>query len=280
MSKRQTKSSSKTHLKNVRSLRATTRNPKFSTSKLGFRIIPIHRDGMTKPLKSIFEMGSNKLMADAILSFYKNLDLRTALPKGVEVMNPYKDAYTFDINRQFYQAFYNDSQPRHLMLGINPGRFGSGTTGISFTDPIRLQEVCGIENRFAKKPELSSNFIYRMIDAYGGVEKFYKWYFVSAVSPLGFTKSGKNINYYDDKKLEKAVTPFVIKSINQVIELGMKRDKCFCIGEGKNYEFLTALNEEHQWFENIIPLAHPRFIMQYKRKQLSRYIDSYLNALS
>lgn len=223
---------------------------------------------------------SDKMMADAILSFYKNLDLRTALPSGVEVMNPYKDAYTFDINRQFYQAFYNDSHPRHLMLGINPGRFGSGTTGISFTDPIRLQEVCGIESRFPKKPELSSDFIYRMINAYGGVDKFYKRYFVSAVSPLGFTKAGKNINYYDDKKLEKSVTPFVIKSINQVIEMGMKRDKCFCIGEGKNYEFLTTLNEEHEWFENIIPLAHPRFIMQYKRKQLSRYIDSYLNALS
>ena len=49
---------------------------------------------------------------------------------------------------------------RHLLLGINPGRFGGGVTGIPFTDPIRLQNVCGIENNFEKKQELSSVFIY------------------------------------------------------------------------------------------------------------------------
>ncbi len=39
---------------------------------------------------------------------------------------------------------------RYLILGINPGRFGGGITGIPFTDPIRLQNICGIENDFQK----------------------------------------------------------------------------------------------------------------------------------
>ena len=38
---------------------------------------------------------------------------------------------------------------------------------------------------------------------------FYANYFIGAVCPLGFMKDGKNINYYDDKKLQQAVTPFI-----------------------------------------------------------------------
>lgn len=39
------------------------------------------------------------------------------------------------------------------ILGINPGRFGAGTTGIAFIDPIRLENECGINNSFPKKVE-------------------------------------------------------------------------------------------------------------------------------
>ena len=127
--------------------------------------------------------------------------------------------------------------------------------------------------------ELSADFIYRMIHAYSGPEEFYCSYFISAVSPLGFTKEGKNINYYDDKKLEQAVTPFIVDSINKIVAMGINRKKCFCIGEGKNFDFLKKLNEEHQWFNEIIPLAHPRFIMQYKRKKVNEYIDEYVHHL-
>ncbi len=211
-----------------------------------------------------------------ILEFYRHLDLGAVLPKGIKVMNPYKDEYAMGLCDKFYQKYYHDDLSRKLMLGINPGRFGSGTTGISFTDPVKLEKVCGIENTLIKKAELSADFIYRMIEAYGGPKDFYRRYFISAVSPLGFTKEGKNINYYDDKKLQKAVTPFVIDSINRIIKIGINKEKCFCIGEGKNYDFLTKLNEEHRWFIEIIPLPHPRFIMQYRRKKVLTYIDQYL----
>ncbi len=211
-----------------------------------------------------------------ILEFYSQLDLGDVLPKGIRVMNPYKDEYTMGLCDKFYQKYYHDDLSRTLMLGINPGRFGSGTTGISFTDPVKLEKVCGIENTLIKKAELSADFIYRMIEAYGGPKAFYQRYFISAVSPLGFTKEGKNINYYDDKKLQKAVTPFVIDSINSIMKIGINQEKCFCIGEGKNFDFLDKLNEEHRWFKEIIPLPHPRFIMQYRRKKVLTYIDQYL----
>ena len=99
-------------------------------------------------------------LSEAILKFYKGLQA-PRMPKGIAVMNPYQDAAVFPLVKAFYEKYYNDNKTRTLMLGINPGRFGSGTTGISFTDPIRLETVCGILNMIPKKPELSSDFIYR-----------------------------------------------------------------------------------------------------------------------
>lgn len=215
-----------------------------------------------------------------IIAFYQQLNIGALLPKGIDVMNPYKDEYTIGLCKKFYQKYYHDGEIRTLMLGINPGRFGSGTTGISFTDPIKLEQDCGIENTLPKKAELSADFIYKMINAFGGPEKFYRNYFISAVSPLGFTKEGKNINYYDDRKLEKAVTPFVIDSINKIMKVGVNHQKCFCIGEGDNFDFLNKLNEKHHWFGEIIPLPHPRFIMQYRRKKVLIYIEQYLRLLA
>ena len=36
-----------------------------------------------------------------------------------------------------------------------------------------------------------------MIEGYGGPEKFYSKFYFGAISPLGFTMDGKNLNYYD-----------------------------------------------------------------------------------
>jgi Domain of unknown function (DUF4918) len=218
-------------------------------------------------------------MDEDILHFYRSLVLPSRLTSPVQVLNPYADPVAFDISQKFYRKFYHDDLPRRLMLGINPGRFGSGTTGISFTDPIRLEADCDIANPFPKKPELSSDFIYRVIHAYGGPALFYSQYFISAVSPLGFTQGGKNINYYDVKPLQKKVTPFIIQSLDRICAMKLDRNVCICIGEGKNYEFLKSLNQTHQWFREIRALPHPRFIMQYKRKQLGAFIDDYLKVL-
>src|SRR4029078_4583805 len=102
-------------------------------------------------------------LSDKILSFLKTLDLKVELPEEVQVMNPFKDRAAFRLCERFYKKYYEAHNPRHLILGINPGRFGGGITGIPFTDPVRLQEACGIENYFQKKQELSSVFIYEII---------------------------------------------------------------------------------------------------------------------
>lgn len=220
-----------------------------------------------------------KTFADEIIQFYRNLNPPGKLPGAIEWLFPQKDVTVLKSIGLFYNKYYHDDRQRILIFGINPGRFGAGTTGINFTAPKQLKEHCEINHPFKNQSELSAEFIYEMIIAYGGCNKFYGDFIISAVSPLGFIKKGKNLNYYDDKELLYAVTPFIIDCINKQTKWNINREKCFCIGGEKNFKFLYALNEQHIWFKEIIPLPHPRFIMQYRRKQKQKFIDDYLQAL-
>ncbi|MBT1688246.1 uracil-DNA glycosylase family protein [Dawidia soli] len=216
--------------------------------------------------------------ADNILAFYRSLAL-PGLPQGVEAMNPYQDATAYALSEQFYRMFYSDDKPRRIIMGINPGRFGGGLTGVPFTDPLKLEQRFGIKNDLKKKVELSADFIYTMIDAYGGPKKFYSRYYINSVSPLGFVKDGKNLNYYDIRELQEAIEPFVVDSIHRQLAFGIDRKAAYCLGEGKNFEYLDKLNRKHGFFKEVIPLSHPRFIMQYKRKHIPAYVADYLKKL-
>ena len=224
--------------------------------------------------------------AEKIISFYKNLEFTGSLPDGVSIMNPFRDnPLIVPVISQFYSRFYNDEMKRHLILGINPGRFGAGVTGIPFTDTKRLAEKCGLSIPGVQTFETSSAFVYEMIDAFGGPVKFYSDFYISSVSPLGFTAMGKNgkhlnYNYYDSKKLTEAVYDFMITTIEKQLEFGISRDVCFSFGAGKNFKFILELNKKFKYFEKIIPLEHPRYIMQYKSKQKHQYISKYLEEFS
>lgn len=218
------------------------------------------------------------------ISYFEALEFRGKLPAGINIMNPFREnPDVLPLISKFFLRFYNDNKPRHLVLGINPGRYGAGSTGIPFTDTKRL-ENCGLAMPGLKTFEPSSAFIYEMIDAYGGPGKFYSDFYISAISPLGFTKAGKkkhvNYNYYDSKELIEALSGFIRHNLEQQFEFGIVRDVCFCLGMGKNYKFLLELNESSAYFDRIVPLEHPRFIMQYKSKQKELYISKYIEEFS
>lgn len=218
-------------------------------------------------------------LAYKINHFNQELSLEVPLPTGVRIMNPFEDKTTTLLANEFYKKYYSDSNSRILMLGINPGRLGGGVTGIPFTDPVKLEVNCHIKNDLQKKTEPSAGFIYDMIEAYGGPYDFYNKYLIHAVCPLGFTKDGINYNYYDDKELEAAVYPFIIKSLNKILSFNFNSDICFCLGNGKNFKFLKKLNNDHSLFKRVIPLPHPRWIVQYRRKRYNEFISLYLDAL-
>lgn len=214
-----------------------------------------------------------------ICHFYCNLSPDFLLPDAISIMHPYHDHAVQKVVKTFYKRFYGDHHPRILLLGINPGRFGAGITGVSFTDPIRLEEHCGIKNHFLKKQELSSVFIYDLIKAYGGVEPFYRQFFISSICPLGFTRNGKNLNYYDNKTLQQSAEKFILKTLLEQKKIMHSPDVCLCLGEGTNYRYFCQLNEKHHLFSQIIPLPHPRWVMQYKRKQKEAFIELYLKKM-
>lgn len=221
-----------------------------------------------------------------VIRFHEQLAYSgSPLPDGIGVINPFAESTpAMDNLRKFAMKYLDDHHQRHIILGINPSRFGAGVTGIPFTDTKRLVSECEIPYNGKPTHEISSVFIYEMINAFGGVSDFYSRFYINSPFPLAITKTnslGKqiNYNYYDSAALTKAVYPFIVKSMRQLIELGIARDTCFCLGTGKNASFLQQLNKDHGFFREIVPLEHPRFIMQYKSSAKSLYIEKYIKAL-
>jgi hypothetical protein len=218
--------------------------------------------------------------AKAVLDFHFGLDPSAwRLPRDFDLIYPFSGDDTKAAFEQFYSKYFDDDRERHFLFGINPGRFGAGVTGIPFTDPALLEQVCGIANGFEKRNELSSLFVYEVIEAMGGPAVFYQNYYISSLCPLGFIKDKKNANYYDDPKLYKAVKHKMVSSIRDQLSFGAKRDRAFSMGQGTNYAYFKELNKEYSFFQEIIPLPHPRWVMQYKKRDKAIHIDKYVKEL-
>jgi hypothetical protein len=228
------------------------------------------------------------MLADRLLKHVLSFSLHgVQLPEGVGVLDPFNGPNAEDVRRivtEFHHKYYSDDRPRVLMLGINPGRLGAGSTGLPFTDTKRCEADLGIEVKGMRTHEPSSDFFYRMIKAAGGPKVFYDKVYVHALSPLGFVKEQPdrkpvNLNYYDDKALEQAVTPFMEDWLRKLVSPGMRTDAVICLGTGKNAASFTRSNDRLGLFKKILPVEHPRFIIQYRQKRMDEYIGKYLAAL-
>ncbi len=213
------------------------------------------------------------IFADHILQYFDALEKPKRLPKGIDVLFPFDSLSVRHILSQFYIKYYNDTQTRHLILGINPGRLGAGLTGVAFTDPYHLESHCDIPNKLNKKKELSSILIYELIDHMGGPYEFYSKFFISSVCPVGFTKEGINYNYYDDVILEKRIEKYIVNHLNDTLKMNLKTEVCFILGKGKNLKSMRTLNDKYGFFDELIPLPHPRWILQYQRKNKTQILD-------
>jgi hypothetical protein len=230
-------------------------------------------------------MTKKQTFAGKVVDFNRNLNYSGELPNGFQVMNPYLDnPETLDVMQQFYYKYYNDTLQRKFIIGINPSRNGAGVTGVPFTDTKRLESVCGIKMHSAHTHEISSVFIYDMIEAFGGATDFYKKFYINSPFPLAIiqkTKTGNwlNANYYDDKSLFENVKEFMIESLQKHISLGLDTSEVFVLGK-KNADFIQKLIKDKKLFDKLTILEHPRFIQQYKSKEKQLYIDKYILALN
>jgi Uracil DNA glycosylase superfamily len=217
--------------------------------------------------------------AKKTISYFNGLKPPNIRFNDVELINPYESPAVRGVVREFYNKFYNDNNKRIFVFGINPGRFGGGLTGISFTDPVALREHCGIENAFGERKELSSKFIYKIIDDFGGPRKFFKKVFLTALYPFAIIKNGKNYNYYDEKSLAEKLKPDIVQTIKSQIDFGAKEDIVIILGK-KNAEYFSKINDEFKFFKGVVVLEHPRYIMQYRLKKIDYYIKKYIGAIT
>ncbi len=232
-------------------------------------------------------MGKQENFSDKVLSFNDELaNTVLVLPGDYCIKNPFNSDHKEKIRKithSFYKKYYNDHQKRRLILGSSPARRGTAVTGIPFLDAGYLYKITGIKIDGFYINKSSSDFLYEVIEEYG-CEKFYKNFFMSFVCPFGIVKTntnGKetNCNYYENKKVEDTLYEFIINSLKKQISFGIDTSVCYCIGSGDNFRFLMKINEQYHFFDRIIPLEHPRFIMQYHSKDKDEYLNKYLVAL-
>lgn len=229
----------------------------------------------------------DKTNSEKILKYCEEISkLKIKSFDNYKIINPYNSDNQEQIKQittKFYNKYYNDNKKRRLILGSNPARRASAVTGIPFEDAIHLQKETGIfiNNFYVNKS--SSNFLYDVIEEYGGCKKFYNDFYMNFVFPLGIAKidsKGKetNCNYYEIKQFEEKFNKIIIESIKEILKFNIDTEVCYCIGSGKNYEYLLKINKEYSFFKEIVPLEHPRFIMQYNSKNKNIYLEKYLNA--
>jgi hypothetical protein len=218
--------------------------------------------------------------ADRLLQFLRTFPLPTDLPAGVAALSPFREPAVYDLLSQFAHKFYADNHPRVAVLGINPGRLGMGRTGVAFTDPGALAEFCGIAHGLPRqRPEISSQFVYQVVAALGGPAAFYQHFYLGSVYPLVLLRDELNYNYYDAPALTKSLWPDMQRSLRQqVADLGLRTDVAVSLGK-RNGIFFNRLNDELGLFKKIIVLDHPRYLMQYHRRDLAANVARYVAVL-
>lgn len=221
----------------------------------------------------------NPTFADRALAHYLALAEPENLPPGISAMNPYRRPEVREVVTRFFRKFYDDTAPRVFVLGINPGRYGAGVTGVSFTTPQALAAYCSIPNTLPPTPELSSKFIYNIVDAFGGAAAFYGQFFLTSLYPLALVKDGKNYNYYDDRATTAALWPVITETVRQQLQFGADRRVAVCLGR-KNETYLRRLNDEQGFFHHIVTLDHPRYILQYRSKEAGVFAETYIRTLA
>jgi hypothetical protein len=212
--------------------------------------------------------------AEAVWNFHVNARITLKIDQyPVDLVDPYEGhgrAYL----RQFVDRFYGHSGPRVFVIGINPGRLGSGRTGVPFTDAYALETACCIPNPLPKSREITSSFIYDVIEQTGGAKGFFGHYYLGAAVPFAFIKEGRNANYYD-LDIDAVARDAIIAQAS----MGGIRKAAIVLGMGKHFHFVKRLNDSYKLFEHIEAIAHPRYIMQYQRRSKNEAIAEYCAAL-
>lgn len=187
---------------------------------------------------------------------------------GISMLEGYLDQS--DIMDAFCEKFYSNQIPKIVICGINPGRLGAGLTGVPFFDFASLSKIFPSIQR--NDTENTAQFFFKVIEKIG-VERFFKYFYITNVSSVGYSKGKSNFNF---NKLPDNLQSIVFSNFAKEIEL-IKPAKIIALGEAAFNGVESALGKNNYRLEK---LKHPSWIMQYKRDEINFWVQAYADALS
>ncbi len=91
---------------------------------------------------------NNNTFGEKVLHFNNELSkINIDLPDGFKIINPFNGSnkeQIKEVTNKFYNIYYNDNNPRRLIIGSSPARRGTAVTGIPYEDATHLQNTTGI----------------------------------------------------------------------------------------------------------------------------------------
>lgn len=213
-----------------------------------------------------------------VVRFYESPPFSLNVGNQLTVHNPFDDANRAQAIKDFCRKFYDDSETRTHLLGINPSRLTASSTGVNYTDGFALEEHCGIANEFSKSRELTSRFFYNVVENMGGASAFYNGVFAWATMPLPVTREGSYINYYEADAVDRLM-PIIVANIEWLKGKIPSNGRAVILGTGDNKKMLERLAGFPFGYDRVDYLPHPRWVMQYKSAHLDKYVEMYANAL-
>lgn len=195
-----------------------------------------------------------------------HLEFFDEISRNIEVNNLLKNEGVsilpgFNLNilqvRNFYRKYYRNSNTSRVVLcGINPGKKGTGKTGIPFIDSVSASYLLpNVEKE--DKWEPSSEFIFSVIKEIG-FKNFFNNLYLTNISWFGFIKDNKNHNYselpsylpdiFTSNFIEemRIVKPKIIIPLSKDVERTLKEMK-----EAKRIDFDIAPRLNHPRWCNI-----------------------------
>jgi len=206
----------------------------------------------------------DSIQTQSVSRLLNNKSFTDCLEKaGVEILDSFLEHR--DIATAFNARVYGDHVPKVALVGINPGRLGAGKTGVPFLDMRSLKKILpDLEHDDAER---SAEYFFSVVESIG-VEKFYKKFYVTNVSPVGFSKDKKNLNF--DALPQLAQECVFVNFRTEIEQVGPQR--IITMGSVVNEAMLKLFGDS---FGPIPNLAHPNYCAfpKNREKQKKKYLE-------
>lgn len=170
----------------------------------------------------------------------------------------------------FWEKFYGEDAPRIMICGINPGRLGAGKTGIPFLDYESLSQLIpGVERQDSEK---SARFFFQVVKRFGA-EAFFKNFYVTNFSSVGYLRGGTNFNY---PELPQAALETVERNFLEEFET-VRPTHVISLGREVHRSLLRLLPSG---IDCSLRLPHPSWIATYRSCEIDHWVGNYHDALA